>query len=192
MKDARKARIAMLAGASLLAAAGALAPAHASDVDPAAYPAVITAPVDIPHAADHEPSQQAAKRWTLLAIAAGALAGLIRLIGPRKIAAVATKTAVVATKAAAVTVRTVGKAAGKAFAAPLRFLMLFASLVTVAFLGVGVFDAEWTAGLVVGAIITATAYFMAFRLRRALVPALVKPSINDVRVNENLPRKTID
>lgn len=164
MSNARKSRIALMAAGSLIAASAAVAPAGAADFDMAAHPATIEAP--LVHAADHADREAgpAVPRWALLAAAAGALAGLVKLIGARKIVRAAGK-------GAAITVEAAGKAAravGRSFASPLRFAALMAGLSLFALTGVGLYDVEWIGGLVAGAALTGMAAYGAMKTRKAL------------------------
>ncbi|MCK5748444.1 MAG: hypothetical protein KAH44_19660, partial [Oricola sp.] len=123
----------MMAAASIIAASAALSPAGASDFDPAARPVIEAVGAPVAHAADHAdeapPAQKiGAKKWALLAAAAASLAGLLKLIGARKVATVvaesAVKTARAASRGASSAVKTVTRAVG----APFRFLALLLGL----------------------------------------------------------------
>lgn len=167
--NARKSKIALMAASSLLAASAALAPAGAADFDAAAYPATVEAP-SVAHAADHADQQSKAPRWALIAIAAGALAGLVKLIGARRLLRAAGKGAAVTAKAAGKAVR----AAARPFASPLRFAALMAGLSLFALTGVGLYDVEWVGGLIAGAALTGFSAFGAWKVRKALAPAPVR------------------
>ncbi len=170
-----KGKAALLAAVSVLAASAALSPAGASDMDPAAYPAIVTletAPA-IAHAADHASDEKpiSASKWTLLAIAAGALAGLVKLIGARRIADAVTETAVKSARVAASAATGAVRVVGRTLSSPLRFLALMFGLALFALTGIGLFDAEWIAGLVSGAALTGAGLFGLWKTRRALAPA---------------------
>lgn len=189
METTRKAKIAMLAASSLVAAAAALGPVQASDFDAAAYPAVVEAPMaapDIAHAADHadRTAMTPAKRWTLIAIAAGALAGIVRLVGAKKLLRAAGKgaaaTARVSAKAASAAVKVVGRAA----ASPLRFAALMTGLALFALTGVGLYDIEWIGGLIAGAAMTGLAAYGFMKMRKALAPTPVKARDRVLRQTE--------
>lgn len=188
METTRKTKIALLAATSLAAATAAFGPVQAGDFDPAAYPAVIEAPVapDIAHAADHadQNRQTPARRWALMAVAAGALAGLVKLIGAKKIARAvsngAAATARVGVKAAAVTV----KIAGRAFASPLRFAALMAGLALFTLTGAGLYDIEWVGGLLAGSAITGLAAYGIMKARHILRPRPVKAQRGGIRKKE--------
>ncbi len=171
MENTRNVKAAMLAAGSLLAAAAAFAPAHAADFDQAAYPAVIEAPMAAA-AIDHgdQKAQMPAKRIALLAVAAGALAGLIRLIGAKKIVRAAKETAVAAVKVSGKAV----KAVSRAVASPLRFALLMAGLALFALTGVGLYDIEWIGGLVAGAAMAGLAAYGAMKARMSLKPRPIR------------------
>ncbi len=165
METTRKAKAAMLAAGSLLASVAALAPAHAGDFDAAAYPAVVEASITAA-AVDHGDSQamSPARRIAWIAAAAAVLAGLIKLIGAKKIVRAARQTA---TKAAEVTSGAV-KAAARAVASPLRFGALIAGLALFALTGVGLYDIEWIGGLIAGAAIAGVSAYGLMKARMSL------------------------
>ncbi len=183
MKDARKIKVGMLAATSLMTAAAALAPAHASDLDPAAFPATVEAPV-VSHAVeqtaavshDSKPAQRAA----LIAVALGALGWLVKLLGPKKVLRAVENTAQATVKASATAAKSVARAAKS----PLRFLAWTAGIVLFALTGVGLYDIEWIGGLIAGAALAGTAAFSTAKLRGALklAPGRAKAS---QRVNTN-------
>lgn len=181
MDSSRKVKAAMLAASSLLAAAAALAPAHAASFDAAAHPAVVETPM-VTIDADHgdQKAQMPAKRAALLALAAGALAGLIRLIGAKKIIRAAKETAVAAAEVTGSAV----KAVSRAVASPLRFALLMAGLALFALTGVGLYDIEWIGGLVVGAAMAGVAAYGLMKTRMSLKRRLVPVRVKD-RVNRN-------
>lgn len=159
MKTSSRIKTALLAAVSLTAASVAVA--HAANPAP-------VEPVTIEHAvqsADQDALNAterpgAVKGWALGGLLAAALAGIARLIGFRKIGAAATSTARVAGDAA--------KAVVRAASSPLRFVLLIAGLALVAFAGVGFYDLEWTAGLILGAFIAATVLLGARRMQKSL------------------------
>ena len=175
MASSRKTKIALCAASSLLTAAAALAPAKASDLDPAAFPTTIEAPV-VTHAADTVQSadqgKKPAQRAALIAVALGALGWLVKLLGPKKVLRAAQKTAEVTVKASAAAAKT----AARAVRSPLRFLAWTAGLVLFALTGVGLYDIEWIGGLVAGAALSGLAVFSTMRMRAmfGLRPAPVK------------------
>ncbi len=168
MDTARKTKIAMLAATSLMTAAAALAPAKASDLDPAAFPATVEAPV-VAHAADsvvqadHDGSKPA-QRAALIAVALGALGWLVKLLGPKKVLRAVEKTAEATVKASAAAAKT----AARAVRSPLRFLAWTAGLILFALTGVGLYDIEWIGGLIAGAGLAGLAAFGSLRLRSML------------------------
>ncbi len=181
MKTTRKAKAALLAAGSLLASVAALAPAHAADFDAAAYPAVVEASITAA-ALDHGDSQtmSPASRIAWLAAAAGVLAGLIKLIGAKKIARVARQTA---SKAAEVTGGAV-KAVARTVASPLRFGALIAGLALFALTGVGLYDIEWIGGLIAGAAIAGVSAYGLMKARMSLKRQPVRARKEDM-VNRN-------
>ena len=189
MKRFGKSEAALLDAASMIAASAALSPAGATDMDPAAYPAIVAVetPQSLAHAGDHAGDEKpmGAKKWALIAAAVGALAGLVRLIGARRVAEIVTesavKTARVAAGAAAGTVRVVGRT----LSSPLRYLAVLFGLALFALTGVGLYDVEWIAGLVSGAAVTAAGLYGMWKTRRALVPARVRKPQNPVMDNKN-------
>lgn len=164
MESSRKTRIALLAASSLLTATAALAPAHAGDLDPAAFPTTIEAPV-VAHAADTvvqaDHGTKPAHRAALIAVALGALGWLVKLLGPKKVLRAAQKTAEATVKASAAAAKT----AVRAVRSPLRFLAWMAGLILFALTGVGLYDIEWIGGLVAGAALSGLAAFSAMRMR---------------------------
>ncbi len=176
MASRRTLKGAFLAASALAVMGGASA--HAAAAAPA--PVEIVAPLD--HAGDEAKAPaaaQIAQKAGLAALAAAALAGLFHLIGARRLKAfaaaagpVAAKTAAAVAKAPAAAARAVGRAA----ASPFRFLLLMGGLGVFALTGISVFDLEWTAGLALGAAMTALAFFGIGGARRALAlrPAKIK------------------
>lgn len=163
----RKTKIAMLAASSLLSAAAALAPVHAGEFDPAAFPATVEAPVipDIAHSADHvEKSSVVGQRAALIAVALGALGWLVKLLGPKKVLRAVEKTAQATVKASAAAAKT----AARAVRSPLRYLALVGGLILFAMTGIGLYDIEWIGGLVAGAALSGVAVFGAMKGRKAL------------------------
>ena len=156
MDNTRKTKVALMAAASLLAGAAALSPASASDVDQAAFPTTIEAPVvhaGADQAVDQGDKDKAvtARQWALLAAAAGALAGLVKLIGARKIVRVAGKAAGKAARISGKAAAGAGRVVGRAVASPLRFAALMTGLAVFSLTGLWLFDLEWMGGLIAGA-----------------------------------------
>ncbi len=184
-----KGKAALLAAVSVLAASAALSPAGASDFDPAAYPAtaaVESAPV-IAHAADHADAEKtmSAKKWALLAAMAGALAGLVQLIGARRVADAITEGAVRAARVTAGAASGAARAVGRTLSSPLRFLALLFGLALFALTGIGLFDVEWIGGLLSGAALTGAGLYGMWKTRRALVPAKARARSAQRMDNEN-------
>ena len=171
----RNRKTALLTAASLLAATAALAPAKAADFDPVAYPTTVQETV-VSHAADHadESKQSPAKRWGLIAVAAGALAGLVKLIGARKIAKGVGDAATQAVKMSGKAAGAAAKTVGRAVASPLRFAVLMAGLALFALAGVGFYDVEWLGGLIVGGAMTCLFVYGAVKARKVLTPKPLK------------------
>lgn len=167
METARKTKIAMLAATSLMTAAAALAPASASDLDPAAFPTTIEAPM-IAHAADHrvhtDQGAKPAQRAALIAVALGALGWLVKLLGPKKVLRAVEQTAQATVKASAAA----AKSAARAVRSPLRFLAWVAGLTLFAMTGVSLFDIEWIGGLIAGASLAGLAAFGSAKVRATL------------------------
>jgi hypothetical protein len=180
METTRKVKAAMLAAGSLLASVAALAPVHAADFDAAAFPAVVEA--SITPAGDHGDSQamNPARRIAWIAAAATVLAGLIKLIGAKKIVRAARQTA---TKAAEVTGDVV-KAAVRVVASPLRFGALIAGLALFALTGVGLYDIEWIGGLIAGAAIAGVSAYGLMKARMSLKKQPIRAHKEDL-VNRN-------
>ncbi len=166
METARKVKIAMLAATSLVTAASALAPATASDLDPAAFPTTIEAPA-ITHAADAvvqaDHGSKPAQRAALIAVALGALGWLVKLLGPKRVLRAVEKTAEATVKVSAAAAKT----AIRAVRSPLRYLAWVAGLTLFALTGVSLFDIEWIGGLIAGASLAGLAAFGSMRLRSA-------------------------
>ncbi|MEZ5892892.1 MAG: hypothetical protein R3C58_07080 [Parvularculaceae bacterium] len=179
-------KAALLAAVSALAASAALAPAHAA-VDPAGYPAIVEVAAPVHHAADQADHDNAMspKKWALLAIAAGALAGIVRLVGARRVvevvAAGAAKTAEVAVAATAATVKAVGGAA----ASPLRYLSLALGFALFVLTGADFTHLDWLGGVLSGAALTAYGLYGMWKTRRALKPIVVKKPAQSLKGNRN-------
>lgn len=175
MDSTRKVKIAMLAATSLLTAASALAPAHAGELDPAAFPTTIEAPV-VAHAADQvvqaDHDSAPAKRAALIAVALGALGWLVKLLGPRKVLKAVEKTAEASLKATASAAKTVGRVARS----PLRALAWIAGIILFAMTGIGLYDIEWIGGMIAGGAMAGIAAFGALKARgvMSLQPIRVK------------------
>lgn len=188
-----KMKAGLLAAASVMAASAALSPAGASDLDPAAAPATIAveAPV-IANGADHADQEKApqnaplgAKKWALLAAAAGALAGLVKLIGARKVADAVAEGAVKTARAAATSASGAARAVGRAVSSPLRFLALLFGLALFALAGVGLYDVEWLGGLLSGAALAGASLWGMWKTRLGFRPVRVKKADVPVRDNVN-------
>lgn len=167
MDTARKTKIAMLAATSLMTAAAALAPASANDLDPAAFPATIEAPL-IAHAGDQiahaDQGSKPGQRAALIAVALGALGWLVKLLGPKKVLRAVEQTAQATVKASAAA----AKSAARAVRSPLRYLAWVAGLTLFAMTGVSLFDIEWIGGLIAGAGLAGLAAVGAARVRSTL------------------------
>lgn len=175
MKAAPRLKTIFLAAASVSAATFAVAHA-AAPVEPVR---IEHAAAIADHGADHKDAEKAAPArvggWAIVAGFAGAIAGLARLIGFRKIAAgVKAAGPVVASAAKSAAAATGGavKAAARAAASPFRFGLAIVGLAGFALAGIGFYDVEWTGGLVLGALIAAMLSLGAGRMRRlfALTP----------------------
>ncbi len=180
MDKTRKAKVALMAAASVLAGAAALSPAQASDIDSAANPTMIEAPMSAidPDAADHGDDQKTmtAAKWTLLATAAAALAGIVKLIGARKLARAAGKAVSGAAKVSAEAAAGAGRVIGRAVASPLRFAALMTGLALFSLTGLWLFDIEWMGGLIVGAAMAGVAVYGTTKTRSFLQRARVLKS----------------
>ena len=186
-----KGKAALMAAASLLAATAVFSPATASDFDLVAHPAIVSveATAPITHAGDHvsENKPISAKKWALLAIAAGALAGLVKLIGLRRVAEAVAEGAAQTARVALSAASGAARVAGRTFASPLRFLAVLLGLALFALTGIGLFDIEWIGGLVSGAALTGAGLYGVWKTRKALIPAKTKarPSPKQNMANEN-------
>jgi hypothetical protein len=155
----------MLAGAALTAVFATTA--HAAD-------RALPEPVRIEHAvaagehAPEEPASAPAKGWAIFAGAAAAVAALLRLIGLKR---VAEAVGPIARKAADATAKA-GRAVGRAISSPFRAAIWAAGLGLFALTGVGLYDIEWIAGVVFGALATGLALFGLRKVRRSLAPAI--------------------
>jgi len=165
-------KTALLAGAALAAATGALA--HAADRAP-------SEPVAVEHAveiADHGEADKSTaphplRGSAIYAAGAAALAAIARLIGLRRIKAAAKAVGNAAGKAAragAQAAGEVGAVVSKALASPLRLAMLAAGLVMISLAGIDYYDLEWAAGLVFGGLVSLAAILGAQRARRSRSP----------------------
>jgi len=185
METNRKMRLAMMAATALVAASVALVPAHARQMDAAAFPATTEAPVipNIAHASDQtdQKASPLSKRLGLIAVTGGLLAILIKLIGPRKVMRAVKKSAGQAAKVATAAVVGTAKVAGRVFRSPIRFLALTAGLVLFALTGIGFYDIEWIVGLMVGAGLAGVTAFGMWKTRIALRPIRIKPDTHPTR-----------
>lgn len=185
MVQTRKVKIAMLAATSLLSAAAALAPAQAGELDPAAFPAVVEAPVVAP-AADHviqaDHDSKTGQRAAMIAVALGALGWLVKLLGPKRVLRAVEKTADATVKATVQASGAAAKTVGRILRSPLRALAWMAGIVLFALTGVGLYDVEWLGGMAAGAAIAAAAAWGVARTRGMFQ---MKP----VRVKAKQPRR---
>ena len=188
METSRKTKLAMLAATALIAASGALAPVQAGQFDPAAFPQTVEAPVipDVAHAADHadQKASPLAKRLSLIAVAGAALAGLIRVLGAKRVMRAVKSSANTAAKAAASAATATASVAGRAFRSPLRYIAWMAGLLLFALTGVGLYDIEWIGGLIAGAALSALTAMGMWKTRMALRPVRVKADVRNM-ANEN-------
>ena len=182
-----KGKAAMMAAVSVIAASAALSPAGASDFDPVVSPATIAVEAPVAHAVDHADEQKpiGAKKWTLLAVAAAALAGIVKLVGARRVAEIVTEGAVRTARVAATGASVSAKAVGRAVSSPLRFLAVLFGLGLFALTGIGLFDVEWIAGLISGAALSGAGLYGLWKTRRALKPVKVKAKPESVMDNGN-------
>lgn len=176
METSRKVKMSVMAASALVAAAGSLAPASASDFDAAAYPATVEAPV-IADAADHADkyaagiSSETAQRFAFLAVVASVLAGLIRVVGLKRIIRGVRWNAARAAKISATAAGSAARAVGRAVRSPLRYFGMLAGLAFIAFTGVGLYEFEWIAGLAVGAAAMGVVAYGILRIRMQPRPA---------------------
>ncbi|WP_300577904.1 hypothetical protein [Phenylobacterium sp.] len=180
---------ALLAALSMSAATAALAPASASDFDAAAHPQIVAveAPAVLtPDAAQADENKPVnARKWALIAIAAGALAGLVRLVGPRKLAKAVADTTVEGARITAKAASSAVRATGRALSSPLRFLALVFGLGLFALTGAGLYDVEWILGLLSGAALAGAAFYGALKTRRVLSPIKAARRRSGQSVNGN-------
>ncbi len=185
-----KGKAAMMAAVSVIAASAALSPAGASDFDAAASPATVAVEAPVAHAADHvdqaaQDQKTSPKKWALLAAAAASLAGLVRLIGARRVGEIVTESAVRTARAAATGASVAVKAVGRAVASPFRFLAVLFGLALFALTGAGLYDVEWIAGLLSGAALAGAGLFGLWKTKRALRPVRVKAKPEPLKDNVN-------
>ena len=161
MKTSVRLKTALLAAASLTAAATV---AHAADGPP-------TEPVATEHVlqlSDHNADKTATpggsvKAWTIAGIAAAALTSLARLIGFRKIAAATHRGAEAVIDLSARAARVVARAVSS----PFRFATLTIGLGVFALAGLGLYDVEWAGGLIAGLLIAASVILRARSVRKS-------------------------
>lgn len=179
MKKALKAKAALLAAGSLLAAS-ASAGVAVDPLAPETSPTTIEASVVMDEAAsanDVEKKAPATHKWAVALIAAGAFGALLKLIGARKAVKAVSEAAQVAARSAAVAASGAAKAAGRVFGGPVRLIAGFAGFGLFLLVGVGLYDVEWIAGLIIGAGAAIAGTSAIGKLRRAWFPR--------VRDNEN-------
>jgi len=178
MRRFGRTKAAMLAAVSVIAASAALSPAGASDMDMAGYPAIVAVetPRNLAHAADHVTDEKpmGVKKWALIAAAAGALAGLVKLIGARRVAEIVTESAVKTAHVAAGAASGAARAVGRAVSSPLRYLAVLFGLALFTLTGIGLYDVEWIGGLISGAAVTAFGLYGMWKTQRKLTPARAK------------------
>lgn len=160
-------------------AGAALAAAFAATAQAADRPPI--EPVRIEHAAiaEHgpadDPASPPAKGWTIYVGAAAALAAVLKLIGARRlVAAGAAIGPVVRQTAEAVAsgAAKAGEAIGRAVASPFRAAFLATGLGLFALTGIWLFDVEWLAGLLFGALSAGIVLFGLGKVRRSRGPAV--------------------
>lgn len=155
MKNGFKNKAALLAASSLLAASVSFS-AAATQPFPEALPTTIEAPIASVKTmtSDEAPKEASSiQKWAFAGIFAAAFAGIIRLIGARRAVKAVSKAAQVTVRGAASVAGGVAKAAGRLAGAPLRWAAALTGLGLFILLGVGLYDIEWIAGLVIGAAI---------------------------------------
>ena len=113
-------------------------------------------------------------RWALIAAAAALAAGLVKLIGARKVARAVSDGAGVAARATASAASGAAKTVGRAVSSPLRGLLMIAGLGMVALFGVGLYDVEWLGGLIVGALMAGAGALGLRKAARILRPVKAK------------------
>ena len=178
MRPFGKHRAALLAAVSVVAASAAVTPANASSFDDAAYPAIVS--VEAPQAATHVDDQTAVQKpsgatgWALFAAGAGLLAGIVKLVGARKIATAVVDGSVRTAKAAKTAATSAVRVVGRAASSPLRFLTLIGGLLLFAIAGIGFYDLEWIVGLITGAALAGAGLYAMWKMRLILRPARAK------------------
>ena len=169
MESTRKLKIAMLAATSLLTTALALAPANAGVLDAAAFPATIEAPI-VAHSSDQvDRDNTPAKRAALIAVALGALGWLVKLLSSKKMLRVVEKTVQASLKVSADGAKSVLRVTRS----PLQAFAWIAGFILFAMVGIGLYDIEWTGGLIVGCSLTGIAAFSTLRAREKRLLQLV-------------------
>ncbi|WDI30469.1 hypothetical protein PUV54_10920 [Hyphococcus flavus] len=185
MKALRNTRNALLAAVSVGAASTALQPALAADFDGAVSPAIVevqsTEPVPAPKTDQHVPI--GAKKWALLVAAAGSLAWLLKLMGPKRVAKAVSEGAATAARATANTAAGAAKIVGRTVASPLRFLAVLFGLALFVLTGVGLYDIEWIGGLLSGAAVAGAGLYGYFKTRKVFQPIKIRRS--QVKENRN-------
>lgn len=160
-------KAALLAGAALVPGAAA-APAAFQSSSPTEI--AIGAPSVIVHQAD-EIETLLVRKAGWLAAGAAVLAALGGLVGWKKIKRAflaAGPMAAGAIRAAAASPARAARAIGAAAARPLRIALAFASLGLFALFGIGLYDVEWAAGLVAGALAVALVWAATGKARKTL------------------------
>ncbi len=184
-----KTKAAIMAAASVIAASAALSTAGAYEMDPAAHPATVAVEAPLAHAADHadkaENAKPGAKKWALLAAAASSLAGIIKLVGPRRVVKIVSEGATKTARAAATGASVAVKAVGRAVASPFRFIALLGGLALFALTGAGLYDVEWIIGLLTGAALAGMGLFGLWKTKRALAPVKVRQNTDSPMDNGN-------
>lgn len=168
MKNAFKNKAALLAASSLLAASASFS-AAASQPFPEVSPTTIEVPIAPVKTmiSDEAPKETSAtSKWAFAGVFAGVLAGIIRLIGARRAIKAVSKAAQVTARGAATAAGDVAKAAGRLAGGPLRWAAGLFGLGLFILLGVGLYDIEWIAGLVIGAAIALAGAGSLANLRR--------------------------
>ena len=161
-----KLKTALLCAAALTGAAGASAHASAQH-EPAVltHESVITAPQAEKQLAAKAEASARGWLWAALAGAAGLIGLGVKVLGPRRVAAM---TGAAAKKVAKTTVNAASvaaKAVTGPFRSTLRFAGLFLAVSAFAFLGASLFDIQWILALAGGVFLGAMAMIAVWKIR---------------------------
>ena len=161
-----KLKTALLCAAALTSAAGASAHASAGH-EPAAptHESVISAPHAEKEIAAKPETSRRGWLWAVLAGAAGLVGIGVKVLGPRRVAAMTGGAAKKVGRTAVNAASAAAKAVAGPFRSTLRFAGIFLAVTAFAFLGASLFDVQWILALAGGVFLGAMAMIAVIKIR---------------------------